>query len=166
MYKGPINRPGRSRSVAALMVRSAGATLVCLATALGAQDSAQEGRSQQVFTTVCGRCHPLERVTTMRRTRNQWEETIDTMITTRGAQISDEDYDTVLAYLTQEYGRVDINRAPPDDIVEVVGIPGEMATAIVAYRKQHGPFEDFDALMRVPGLNRDAIEKKRDAISF
>jgi competence ComEA-like helix-hairpin-helix protein len=42
----------------------------------------------------------------------------------------------------------------------------ELAGAIVAYRKQHGPFEDFEALLKVPGLNRDALEKKRDAITF
>ena len=127
---------------------------------------AQESKSQQVFATVCGRCHPVERITAVRRTRKQWEETIDSMITARGAQISDEEFDIILSYLTKEYGRVDINRAPADEIVEVVRIADEMAASIVAYRKQHGPFEDFDALLKVPGIDREALEKHRDAISF
>ena len=129
-------------------------------------DGSPEAKTQQVFTTVCGRCHPVERITAMRRTRSQWEETIDTMISARGAQVTDEEYDTVLTFLMKEYGRVDVNRATSDDIVEVLGIADDLAAAIVAHRKQHGLFEDFEALLKVPGLDREALEKKRDAISF
>ena len=82
------------------------------------------------------------------------------------AQVSDEDFDTVLTYLSREYGRVDINRAEPDDIVEVLGLTEQIASSIVAHRKQHGPFENFEALVKVPGVDRDALEKKRDAITF
>lgn len=146
------------------------AILLALSAAYGAaQESGerrQDGQAQQVFGAVCGKCHPVERVTAMRRSRSQWEETIESMITARGAQISDEEFDTVLIYLIKEYGRVDINRAPADEIGEVLAIPAEMAEEIVAYRKQHGLFEDFDALMKVPGIDRPALEKKRDAISF
>ena len=147
-------------------------TLGLLGTAIGAGriasavEPTQDARSQQVFATVCGKCHPVERVTAMRRSRSQWEETITSMITARGAQVSDEDFDTVLTYLSREYGRVDINRAEPDDIVEVLGLTEQMASSIVAHRKQHGPFENFEALVKVPGVDRDALEKKRDAITF
>ena len=127
---------------------------------------AADEKSKQVFTTNCARCHPIDRVTAMRRTRSQWEEAITTMITARGAQVSDEDFDTILDYLVKEYGRVDINRAPADDLVEVLDIPETLAAAIVAYRKEHGRFEDFDALAKVPGVDREQLEKKRDAISF
>lgn len=131
-----------------------------------AQDQDQDQQSAQVFATVCSRCHPLERVTVMRRTRSQWEEVITTMITTRGAQISDEDFDTILTYLSRQYGRVYINRAPADDIVEALGISTTMASSIVGYRKDHGPFQDFDALTKVPGVDKTALEHKRDAIVF
>ena len=132
----------------------------------GAAGRRQDAKGQQVFTTVCSRCHPVERITALRRTRSQWEETITNMITARGAQVPDEDFDTILTYLTREYGRVDINRGQSDDIVEVLGLGTEMADAIVAYRKEHGPFADFEALLKVPRIDRDALEKKRDAISF
>jgi competence protein ComEA len=127
---------------------------------------AGDEHAAQVFSTVCSRCHPLERVTAMRRTRPQWEEVITSMITARGAQISDEDFDTVLDYLSKEYGRVYINRAPVDDIVEALGISNTMASTIVGYRKDHGPYQDFDALAAVPGVDRTALEGKRDAIVF
>jgi hypothetical protein len=63
------------------------------------QESAQDSKkdpSERTFTNACAKCHPAERVTAMRRTRSQWEEVINTMITVRGAQVSDEDFDVVL----------------------------------------------------------------------
>ena len=125
-----------------------------------------EEKSKRVFTEVCGRCHPIERVIAMRRTRSQWEEVIDAMISTRGAKVTDEEYETVLPYLVKVHGRVDINRARPPDIVEVLGIDNAMAGKIVEYRREHGPYEDFDALVKVPGVDREQLEKKRDAITF
>ena len=128
------------------------------------QDAAS--KAEQVFTAVCSKCHPVDRIVGSRRTRSQWEETITSMITTRGAQISDDDFDTILNYLAREYGRVDMNRAPTPDMVEVLGLPETMAAAIVSYRREHGRFEDFDALMKVPGIDKEKLEQKRDAVFF
>jgi competence ComEA-like helix-hairpin-helix protein len=119
-----------------------------------------------VFTNVCGKCHPKERAVVQRRTRSQWEEVITTMITARNAQISDEDFDTVLGYLTREHGRVNVNRAPAPDIVEVLHVADKVGETIVQYRKQYGPFEDFDGLVKVPGVEREKLELLRDAILF
>jgi competence ComEA-like helix-hairpin-helix protein len=133
------------------------------------QSGPQEGGTDPaapVFTNVCGKCHPKERVTAMRRTRSQWEEVITTMITARNAQISDADFDTVLGFLTREYGRVNVNRAPAPDIVEVLHITDAAASSIVAYRREHGAFADFDALAKVPGVDREKLETMRDAILF
>jgi competence protein ComEA len=143
-----------------------GATAIVSVPGAARAGQAADEKSKQVFTTNCARCHPVDRVTAIRRTRSQWEEAITTMITARGAQVSDEDFDTILDYLVKEYGRVDINRAPAEDLVEVLDIPEALAAAIVAYRKEHGRFEDFDALAKVPGIDREQLEKKRDAISF
>jgi competence ComEA-like helix-hairpin-helix protein len=120
----------------------------------------------RVFANVCGKCHPKERAVVTRRTRSQWEEVITTMITTRNAQISDEDFDTVLGYLSREYGRVNVNRAPAPDIVEVLHVPEKVGETIVQYRKEHGPFQDFDGLAKVPGVDREKLESRREAILF
>jgi competence ComEA-like helix-hairpin-helix protein len=88
------------------------------------------------------------------------------MITARNAQISDEDFDTVLGYLTREHGRVNVNRAPAPDIVEVLHVADKVGETIVQYRKQYGPFEDFDGLVKVPGVEREKLELLRDAILF
>ena len=128
------------------------------------QDAGDPGA--RVFANVCGKCHPKERAVVTRRTRPQWEEVITTMITVRNAQISDEDFDTVLGYLSREYGRVNVNRAAAEDIVEVLHVPEKVGETIVQYRKEHGPFEDFEGLAKVPGVERDKLEPLREAILF
>jgi competence ComEA-like helix-hairpin-helix protein len=115
---------------------------------------------------VCSNCHPITRVTASRRSRSQWEEVIETMITTRGARVTDEEFETIVGYLTRAYGRVNVNQAPAEELGEVLGISEKVAATIVTYRHDHGAFQDFDALAKVPGIDREALEKKRDAISF
>jgi competence ComEA-like helix-hairpin-helix protein len=139
---------------------------VSAAVFLTAQGQEADDPAAKVFANVCGKCHPKERAVVQRRTRTQWEEVITTMITARNAQISDEDFDTVLGYLAREYGRVNVNRAPAPDLVEVLHIPDKVGETIVEYRKEHGPFEDFDGLVKVPGVEREKLEPLRDAILF
>ena len=122
--------------------------------------------SAATFQRVCSNCHPITRVTATRRSRQQWEEVIETMINSRNAKVSDEDYDVILEHLVKIYGRVNVNQAEGKDLAEVLGIADSMADTIVSYRKEHGTFADFDALAKVPGIDRDALEKKRDAIAF
>ena len=130
------------------------------------QKSPEDIKAEETFTRTCIKCHTADRVVGSRRTRSQWEEVITTMQTARGAVITDEEFETVLSYLVKEHGRVNINRATTDDIVEVLGVPAAAAETIVKYRKEHGSFEDFDALAKVPGMDLEKLEKKRDAISF
>jgi competence ComEA-like helix-hairpin-helix protein len=130
-----------------------------------AQDASSD-KDAPTFQRVCSNCHPIARVTATRRLKKQWEETIETMITSRGAKVSDEDFDTILGYLARNYGRVNVNQAPADELSEVLAVPDTVAGAIVSYRTEHGTFADFDALTKVPGIDKEALEKKRDAIAF
>jgi competence ComEA-like helix-hairpin-helix protein len=130
------------------------------------QKTPDEIKAEEMFTRVCIKCHTADRVVGTRRSRSQWEETIVTMQTARGAVITDEEFETVLSYLVKEHGRVNVNRGTTDDIVEVLGIPSAAADSIVKYRRDNGPFADFDALAKVPGLDLEKLEKKRDAITF
>lgn len=121
--------------------------------------------SSAAFTRSCAACHTSERVLAKRRDLGQWEEVIENMLS-RGARVTDDDYDPILSYLLEQAGRVNVNRAPADDIVAVLTIPAEHATAIVEYRTKHGHFADFDALLKVPGLDAKKMQQLRDAISF
>jgi competence ComEA-like helix-hairpin-helix protein len=128
---------------------------------------AQDDPSKATFQRVCSNCHPIERVLTApRRARAQWEETIQTMISTRGAKVADEEFDVIVSFLTRARGRVNVNAAAADALAEVLEIDDAVAQAIVTFRKEHGPFQDIESLAKVPGLDRDTLEKKRDAVAF
>ena len=128
--------------------------------------SPEDVKAEETFTRNCVKCHPADRINGSRRTRTQWEEVMTTMQTARGAIVADEDWDVILNYLVKEHGRVNVNRATIDDLVEVLGVTSQTADSIVKYRKEHGNFEDYDAFAKVPGLDLGKLEKKRDAISF
>ena len=74
-----------------------------------------------------------------------------TMQTARGAVITDEDWDVIQTYLVKHYGRVNVNRATADDLVEVLGVTPETAAAIVNTGRSTGEFVDYDAFAKVPG---------------
>ena len=128
-------------------------------------DAAALAKSRQVFETLCSMCHPIDDVTSSRKTRTQWRETIDNMIA-NGATGTDADFTTTLAYLVSQYGRVNVNKAPADEIAEVLELPLKDAEAIVKYRDDKGPLADVDALAKVPGLDAEKLKKKKDAITF
>jgi competence protein ComEA len=129
-----------------------------------AQEPADDPGAQE-FQVVCAKCHPPDRIVTARRTKTQWEETLEKM-TKLGAPITDDNYDILLSYLVHHYGKVNINRSVAADIADVIGLTAEEAATIVKYRDENGPFADFDALAKVPGVDPKKLEKNKDAITF
>ena len=128
--------------------------------------SPEDVKAEDTFVRTCIKCHTADRVVGSRRSRTQWEEVMTQMQTARGAIIPDEDWDVVQNYLVRHHGRVNVNRAAVNDLVEVLAVTPETAENIVKYRKEHGDFADFEAFAKVPGLDLGRIEKLRDAISF
>jgi mono/diheme cytochrome c family protein len=63
-----------------------------------------EGAGKEIVMKVCTVCHDTEHFTTKRRTKDEWNDTVDTMAK-RGAQASDEDFDTIVAYLAKNFGK-------------------------------------------------------------
>lgn len=61
--------------------------------------------------------------------------------------------------------RVNINTAEPWLLQALDGIGPKLAEAIVAYRREHGPFRRTEDLSRVPGISRGIIEKIRESIT-
>lgn len=128
------------------------------------QDQADDAGAQ-AFQAVCSKCHPPDRIVAARRTKTQWEETLDKM-TKLGAPVTDDNYDVLLGYLVHRYGKVNVNRSTANDIAEAVGVTAEDAKKIVTFRDEHGPFADFDALAKVPGIDAKKLEENKDAITF
>jgi len=126
----------------------------------GAQPEARP-EPPAAFTKVCVRCHPSDKIVEGRRYRTQWDQVLEQMVA-RGATGSDEEMDTIFDYLVAEFGRVEINKAPADEIAQVLHLEQGVADTIVKQR----PFADFDTLTALPGVPVEELTKRRDAIVF
>jgi len=135
------------------------------APAAGGQFVLAQGPGVDVFQRTCVLCHTPDRIVANRKSRTEWDEVIDKMIT-RGAQVNDDNYGTIEEYLLRNYGRVNVNKAPKDDLVLVAGVTPAEADAIVKARTDNGPLADFAALAKVPGLDAKKLEDKKDALTF
>jgi hypothetical protein len=129
------------------------------------QDASSADRAAATFNRVCGDCHDLQTVTASRRERAQWEDVIVEMIA-EGARVTDDEFAVVLSYLVKHHGRVGVNRAEASELVEVLGVTQDDAGRIVAHRKAHGPFVDFEALIKVPDVDVDRLKAQRNLIVF
>jgi competence ComEA-like helix-hairpin-helix protein len=125
--------------------------------------SPQEGDA--LVMRMCNECHDAKTVTARRRTRTEWEHSINDMIQ-EGATGSAKDFENVWAYLVQTRGRVLINDAKADEIAEVLGVTSKEAEAIVEFRAKAGRFTDLDSLRKVPGIDVKVLDTQAEAIVF
>jgi len=130
-----------------------------------AQTPPADAEPPAVVTRVCSGCHGPDRFLTARRSRDDWQEVMGTMIDL-GAKGTDEDYKAVYTFLVSHYGRVNVNKAEAEEIVQVLTIAAPDGQKIVDYRKAHGPFADFDALVAVPGIDVEKLKPLREAVAF
>jgi mono/diheme cytochrome c family protein len=77
------------------------------------QETAADSKGRETFLRVCATCHTAEWATAEGRSRAQWEATMISMQTARGAVITPEDFTTILDYLSTHYGRQSIVRSAP-----------------------------------------------------
>jgi cytochrome c5 len=62
-----------------------------------------EGRGKEVLLNICTMCHDLGRVRLGRRSPEEWEETLISMLN-EGAPLSDEQFPVIHAYLSKNFG--------------------------------------------------------------
>ena len=64
-----------------------------------------EDEGKELVTSLCVGCHSLGSVVSNGKSEEQWRDTINNMIS-RGAQIFDDEAETILIYLARHYGAV------------------------------------------------------------
>jgi mono/diheme cytochrome c family protein len=62
------------------------------------------GEGQAVVQANCAACHPPAIVASKRYDADKWAEVVDQMIS-KGAKVSDADYDVIVGYLAKNYGK-------------------------------------------------------------
>jgi competence ComEA-like helix-hairpin-helix protein len=139
------------------------------------------GDGQAIVQQKCSSCHALKVVTGKRASRPQWSIIVDRMIT-RGADVDDDDIDTLLDYLAKNFGpatgqtgaekghdrtgQVNVNTASASDLATTLDLTAAESTSIVSYRERNGNFKQWRDLTNVPGIDAKKIESNKDRLVF
>jgi competence ComEA-like helix-hairpin-helix protein len=70
-----------------------------------------DGAGKTIVQKKCAMCHALSVVTTKRASRSEWDQAVNQMVS-RGADLSDDEIDTVVEYLSKNYGPLDQKGTP------------------------------------------------------
>jgi competence ComEA-like helix-hairpin-helix protein len=139
------------------------------------------GEGRAIVQQKCSSCHALKVVTGKRASRQQWSTIVDQMIT-RGADISDDEIDTLLDYLAKNFphaagqtsaekshdrtGQVNVNTASASELAAALDLTVSESTSIVSYRERNGNFKEWRDLTKVPGIDAKKIESNKDRLVF
>ena len=129
-------------------------------------DDLPPGKGKEVTDRVCGGCHEAGVVTKYRNSKDDWQSIAEDM-KSRGADGSEDDFKSIVAYLTHFFGpEVNVNKAAAKEIQTQLEITVREAEAIVKYRQDKGNFKAVADLRSVPGLDMTKIEPIQQRIVF
>ena len=97
LYSAHPAATGKSYRLAILLM-----TLLLVSSAR-AQDL-PDGPGKDLVMKVCTVCHELTRITSKKKTKVEWNDTVDKMAT-RGAMATDEEFEMIVAYLAKNFGK-------------------------------------------------------------
>src|SRR4051794_26127265 len=64
-----------------------------------------DGEGKAVTVRVCGKCHNTDRFSAERKSKAEWDDIINKMSDEEGLEITEPEYDTVIAYLSKYLGK-------------------------------------------------------------
>ena len=119
---------------------------------------------------LCSRCHDTDRSVSLRQDRAGWRRTIEKMLAF-GAKATDQEFNAVLDYLATNFPaddvpKINVNKAAAIEFESGLSLRRSQAAAIVRYREQNGPFKSIEDLKKVPGIDVEKIEAKKDRLTF
>lgn len=119
------------------------------------------GDGRDLVVRLCSDCHGLKTAVAQRRSLSGWEDTMAVMVG-RGVGGTDEELKAATIYLARAFGKVDVNAADARDIEVVLEVSSDVARAVIKAR----PYETFDDLARVPGIDVKALSTRKDRVVF
>ena len=161
--------------------------LLWLAASLGGPDL-PPGDGKVIVQRACVGCHALKVVTSKRATPEEWSTVVNQMVS-RGAEVEDDEIETLVAYLSKNFppspktdeapadhssppaereapSQVNVNHATAAELASVLEISSKDADAIVAYREQNGDFKTIADLTKVPGIDARKIVNNKSKVRF
>jgi len=118
----------------------------------------------QAVQAVCGRCHTTALFINETRSWDRWNDVFAAM-TQRGASGTEEQLARVTSYFLENLTLVNVNTSPADELAWVLGVPDDVAEAIIA-RRERQPFANIAELRAVPGVDAAKLEKRKSRILF
>ena len=68
----------------------------------------------------------------------------------------------IIGYVNQDIGKINLNQAGKEALIDVPGIGKVLAERIIEYRKQHSRFKHIAELRKIKGLGKSKYESIRD----
>ena len=69
------------------------------------------------------------------------------------------------SYFLENLTLVNVNTSPADELAWVLGVPDDVARAIIA-RRERQPFANITQLRAVPGVDPGKVEQRKSRILF
>ena len=119
---------------------------------------------------LCSQCHELARSVSLRQDRAGWDATVAKMVNL-GAKVNDVEMQIVANYLAKNFPAEDVqmihvNTARAIEFEAGLSLLRSQAAALIAYRTKNGPFKSIADLEKVPGIDVQKIEAKKDRLIF
>ena len=134
------------------------------------QVTAAEGPGKAELQKLCAGCHELEKSFSLKQDQDGWQRTMEKMVS-YGMKSSDQDYKAVLEYLIKNYAaeevpKLKVNKATAIELESGLSLKRSQAAAVIAHREKNGPFKSIADLKKVPGIDPEKIEAKKDRLTF
>ncbi len=140
--------------------------MLLLLAALAAQPPVlPAGPGKETVQKLCSNCHGVVILLAPRRTKPAWQKSVEQMAAL-GVEGSDEEFETVVEYLTRHFGKINVNRASEAELRQVLDIGAKEAEAIVRHRQRNGDFKDMESVRKAAGLDAGKMIELRDRILF
>jgi competence ComEA-like helix-hairpin-helix protein len=129
-----------------------------------------EGPGRAELEKLCKNCHELARSVSKQQDRDGWQATMAKMVAF-GMKGTEDEHKAIVDYLTRNFGAelvppIKVNEASAIELESGLSLRRSQAAAVIAYRKENGPFKSLADLKKVPGIEPAKIDAKRDRIVF
>ena len=119
---------------------------------------------------ICSQCHELDKAFSLSQDRPGWQRTIEKM-TAFGMKSTEQERGSVLEYLVKNFPaddlpKINVNKAEAIELESGLSLKRSQASAIIQYRDKNGPFKSISDLLKVPGVDVNKIEAKKDRLIF
>jgi competence protein ComEA len=129
-----------------------------------------EGPGRAETEKLCKQCHELARAISPRLDRDGWNTSM-TKMTAFGMKSTEKEYQTVLDYLVKNFPaedvpKVNVNKATAIELESGLSLKRSQAAALIAYRNKNGEFKSLEDLKKVPLIDVEKLESRKDRIAF